>query len=49
LSCRADDECTVRGHIAMTYTALAILKTLGDDYSRVDKDSLIKGTLNQKI
>eukprot|EP01027_Heterolobosea_sp_BB2_P018269 GEZU01025761.1.p1 GENE.GEZU01025761.1~~GEZU01025761.1.p1 ORF type:complete len:203 (-),score=31.22 GEZU01025761.1:475-1083(-) len=29
------------GHITMTYTALAILKTLGDDFSRVDKKSII--------
>jgi len=31
------------GHIAMTYTALAILVILGDDLSRIDKESLCKG------
>ncbi|EFC45377.1 predicted protein [Naegleria gruberi] len=29
------------GHIAMTYTALAILRILGDDFSRVNKKSII--------
>ena len=29
-------------HIAMTYTALATLITLGDDLSRVDKPAVVK-------
>lgn len=32
-----------RGHLAMTYTCLATLITLGDDLSRVDKAAIIKG------
>ncbi|RYH30288.1 hypothetical protein EON65_05590 [archaeon] len=32
-----------QGHIAMIYTALASLLTLGDDLSRVDVDSIAKG------
>lgn len=31
------------GHLAMTYTGLAILITLGDDLSRVDRKSVIEG------
>ncbi|XP_024944464.1 geranylgeranyl transferase type-1 subunit beta [Cephus cinctus] len=31
------------GHLAMTYTGLATLLILGDDLSRVDRKSLIKG------
>ncbi|KAG2385912.1 hypothetical protein C9374_003061 [Naegleria lovaniensis] len=31
------------GHIAMTYTALAILRILGDDYSRVNKKAIVGG------
>jgi len=31
------------GHIAMTYTALAILVILGDDLSRIDRESLCAG------
>jgi len=30
------------GHIAMTYTALATLKTLGDDLSRVDRNGILQ-------
>ena len=33
----------IQGHIAMAYTALSILITLGDDLSRLDKVSLLKG------
>jgi geranylgeranyl transferase type-1 subunit beta len=32
------------GHIAMSYTALAVLVTLGDDLSRVDRPTLIACT-----
>jgi geranylgeranyl transferase type-1 subunit beta len=32
-----------QGHIAMTYTALMSLATLGDDLSRVNKASIISG------
>lgn len=31
------------GHLAMTYTALAILLALGDDLSRVDRQAIIRG------
>lgn len=31
------------GHLAMTYTGLAILITLGDDLSRVDRKAVIEG------
>jgi geranylgeranyl transferase type-1 subunit beta len=31
-----------QGHIAMTYTALCTLKTLGDDWSRVNKEGILK-------
>jgi len=31
------------GHIAMTYTALATLATLGDDLSRIDEQSILEG------
>lgn len=31
------------GHLAMTYTCLASLVTLGDDLSRVDKEAVIRG------
>ena len=43
------DECMKRlvkytqGHMAMTYTALAILVTLGDDMSRLEKESILAG------
>lgn len=32
------------GHLAMTYTGLAILITLGDDLSRVNRKVIIEGT-----
>lgn len=31
------------GHLAMTYTGLAILITLGDDLSRVNRKAVIEG------
>jgi geranylgeranyl transferase type-1 subunit beta len=31
-----------QGHVAMTYTALCSLRTLGDDLSRIDKKGIIK-------
>eukprot|EP00002_Diphylleia_rotans_P009827 TRINITY_DN2016_c0_g2_i4.p1 TRINITY_DN2016_c0_g2~~TRINITY_DN2016_c0_g2_i4.p1 ORF type:complete len:203 (-),score=40.23 TRINITY_DN2016_c0_g2_i4:160-768(-) len=31
------------GHLAMTYTALATLRILGDDYTRVHRKSIIEG------
>ena len=34
------------GHLAMTYTALATLVVLGDDFSRVDRISISKGFLS---
>ncbi|KAL3680727.1 hypothetical protein R1sor_023683 [Riccia sorocarpa] len=30
------------GHLAMTYSALAILAVLGDDYSRVSRDAILR-------
>jgi geranylgeranyl transferase type-1 subunit beta len=30
------------GHLAMTYTALATLKILGDDFSRINKQAIIR-------
>lgn len=32
------------GHVAMTYTAIGILVTLGDDLSRLDRRAIIEGT-----
>lgn len=32
-----------QGHIAMTYTAISTLITLGDDLSRLDKEGIIQG------
>jgi len=34
----------IQGHLAMTYTALSILTTLGDDLSRVKKSAITYGT-----
>jgi len=31
------------GHIAMTYTALAVLRMLGDDFSRVNRRGIVEG------
>lgn len=31
------------GHLAMTYTSLAILVILGDDLSRLDRKAIIEG------
>lgn len=31
------------GHLAMTYTGIAILLTLGDDLSRLDRKAIIRG------
>lgn len=41
--CSLMSSSYVQGHIAMTYTALATLLTLGDDLSRVDKNKIIEG------
>jgi len=30
------------GHLASTFTALSILRILGDDFSRVDKEGILK-------
>ena len=35
----------IQGHLAMTYTALAILLTIGDDLSSVYSASIIKGCM----
>jgi geranylgeranyl transferase type-1 subunit beta len=39
------DECLYhnQGHLAMTYSALCTLITLGDDLERVDKKGIVKG------
>lgn len=34
------------GHLAMTYTGIAILIALGDDLSRLNKKAIIEGKLN---
>jgi geranylgeranyl transferase type-1 subunit beta len=31
------------GHLAMTYTSIAILVILGDDLSRLDRKAIIEG------
>lgn len=33
-----------QGHLAMTYTALATLVTLGDNLARVEKNKIVQGT-----
>ncbi len=33
--------CFMKGHLAMAYTSLAILVTIGDDLSRVDRQGLV--------
>lgn len=33
------------GHLAMTYTSIAILIILGDDLSRLDRKAIIEGTI----
>lgn len=50
LNVKSDDPLILKnlskykyGHLAMTYTCLATLVTLGDDLSRVDKKAVIKG------
>ena len=40
-----DSICKMEGHLAMSYTTLAVLKTLDDDFSRVDKKSLVEGII----
>eukprot|EP01137_Pigoraptor_chileana_P008008 Opistho-2@54331 len=42
-ACRGCPHPMDGGHIAMTYTALACLGILGDDYSRVDRASVVMG------
>lgn len=41
------DKCALDhykwGHLAMTYTAIAILVILGDDLSRLDREAIIEG------
>ena len=34
-----------QGHLAMTYSALCTLITLGDDLERVDKKGIVKGLM----
>lgn len=31
------------GHLAMTYTGISILATLGDDLSRIDRKNIVDG------
>ena len=38
-----------QGHVAMTYTALATLITLGDDLSRVSRLAIISGNIVQRL
>jgi hypothetical protein len=42
-SSSSTSACSMEGHLANTYTSLAILKTLGDDFNRLDKKALIDG------
>lgn len=41
------DSCCIEsyriGHLAMTYTGIAILLALGDDLSRLDREAIVKG------
>lgn len=37
-----DGEEYRQGHVTLTYTALAALAVLGDDYSRVNKEQMVK-------
>lgn len=43
----ADENCGTHkykwGHLAMTYTGIAILVTLGDDLSRLDRKAIVEG------
>lgn len=39
-------QCRMEGHLAIAYTALVVLKTLGDDFGRVDRASLVQGLFN---
>lgn len=45
----SNDECGTFdykwGHLAMTYTGIAILITLGDDLSRLDRKAIIEGNI----
>jgi geranylgeranyl transferase type-1 subunit beta len=34
---------STQGHLAMTYSALAVLLTIGDDLSRLDRENLVEG------
>ncbi|XP_053958484.1 geranylgeranyl transferase type-1 subunit beta [Anastrepha ludens] len=39
----ANARCYQWGHLAMTYTGIAILATLGDDLSRLDRKNIVDG------
>ncbi|XP_054743002.1 geranylgeranyl transferase type-1 subunit beta [Anastrepha obliqua] len=39
----ANARCYQWGHLAMTYTGIAILVTLGDDLSRLDRKNIVDG------
>jgi hypothetical protein len=36
-------KCSMEGHLAMSYTSLAVLRTLRDDFSRVNREALLQG------
>ena len=38
-----------QGHLAMNYCALALLAILGDDYSRVNKDAIVKAMRTMQL
>lgn len=37
------------GHLAMTYTGLCILLSLGDDLSRVNRKALVEGEFDSSL
>ncbi|CAD6999316.1 geranylgeranyl transferase type-1 subunit beta [Ceratitis capitata] len=40
---QANAKCYQWGHLAMTYTGIGLLATLGDDLSRLDRKSIVDG------
>lgn len=40
---QANAKCYQWGHLAMTYTGIATLATLGDDLSRIDRKAIVDG------
>lgn len=42
---QANAKCYQWGHLAMTYTGIATLATLGDDLSRIDRKAIVDGEI----